>query len=90
MGRDSSVGIETRYWLNGPGIESRWGARFCADLQTGSGTHTASCTMDTVSFPRVKWLKRDVEHSPPSSAEVKNRVALYLYFPSGPYWPVLG
>ena len=25
MGRDSSVGIATRYGLNGPGIESRWG-----------------------------------------------------------------
>jgi hypothetical protein len=23
MGRDSSVGIATRYWLDGPGIESR-------------------------------------------------------------------
>ena len=25
MGRDSSVGIVTRYGLDGPGIESRWG-----------------------------------------------------------------
>ena len=24
MGRDSSVGIEIRYGLDGPGIESRW------------------------------------------------------------------
>ena len=28
MGRDSSVGIATRYGLNGPGIESRWGRNF--------------------------------------------------------------
>ena len=28
MGRDISVGIETRYGLNGPGIESRWGRDF--------------------------------------------------------------
>ena len=27
-GRDSSVGIATRYGLDGPGIELRWGARF--------------------------------------------------------------
>jgi hypothetical protein len=27
---------------------------------------------------------------PPSSAEVKERVELYLYSPSGPSWPVLG
>ena len=26
MGRDSSVGIATRYGLDGPGMESRWGA----------------------------------------------------------------
>ena len=26
----------------------------------------------------------------PSSAEVKERVELYLYSPSGPSWPILG
>ena len=34
------------YGLGGPGIESRWGgARFSASVQTGPGTHPASCTM---------------------------------------------
>jgi hypothetical protein len=28
MDRDSSVGIATRYRLDGPGIESRWGQDF--------------------------------------------------------------
>ena len=28
VGRDSSVGIATRYVLDGPGIESRWGGGF--------------------------------------------------------------
>jgi hypothetical protein len=28
MGLDSSVGIATRYGLDGPGIESRWGRDF--------------------------------------------------------------
>ena len=28
VGRDSSVGIATRYELDGPGIESRWGRDF--------------------------------------------------------------
>ena len=28
LGRDSSVGIATRYWLDGPGIESLWGRDF--------------------------------------------------------------
>jgi hypothetical protein len=46
--------------------------------------------MGTGSFPGVKWPERGVDHPPPSSAEVKERVELYLYSPSGPSWPVLG
>ena len=51
QGPGSVVGIATGYGLDGPGIESRWGARFSAPVQTGSGAHPASCTMDTGSFP---------------------------------------
>ena len=43
-----------------------------------------------VSFPRVKLLGRGSDHPPPSSAEVKERVELYLYSPSVSSWPVLG
>ena len=44
-----------------------------------------------VSFPRVKRPGRGgVYHPPESSAEVKERVELCLYSPSGPSWPVLG
>ena len=50
VGRDSSVGIATRYGLVGPGIESRWGARFSAPVQTGPGNHPASCTVGNVSL----------------------------------------
>ena len=35
--RDSSVGTATSYGLDGPGIESRWGARFSAPVQTYLG-----------------------------------------------------
>jgi len=64
-GSGSSVGIATGYGLDGPGIESRWGARFSAPVQTGPGTNLASCTMGTVSFPGVKERPgRDVEPSP--------------------------
>jgi len=38
--RDSSVGIAARYGLGDPGMESRWGARFSAPVQTGPGTQT--------------------------------------------------
>jgi hypothetical protein len=41
-------------------------------------------------FPAVKWSGRGVDHPPAYSAEIKERVELYLYFPSGPSWPVLG
>ena len=53
-GPGSSVGIATGYGLDGPGIESRWGVRFSAPVQTGPGAHPASCTMGTGSFSGVK------------------------------------
>jgi len=75
------VCITTAYGLDGPGIESRWGARFSVPVQTGSEAHPASCTMGTGSFP---WGKvrpgRDSDPSPPS-VEVKNRLELYFYSP---------
>ena len=86
VGRDSVVGIATRYGLDGPGIESRWGARFSATVQTGPEAHPASYTMGTGSFLGVELPGRGVDHPP----EVKERVELYLYSPSGPSWPVLG
>jgi len=88
--RGSSVGIVTCYRLDGPGIESRWEARFSAPIQTGSEAHPASYTMGTGSFPGVKQPGRGVDHPLPSSAEVKERVELYLYSPYGPLWAVLG
>ena len=53
-GPGSVVGIATGYGLDGPGIESRRGARFSAPVQTCPGAHPASCTMGTESFPGVK------------------------------------
>jgi hypothetical protein len=87
MSWGSSVGIATRYKLDGLGTESQWGLRFSAPIQTGPGAHPAFCTMGL--FPRSKAAGRAVDHPPPSSVEVKERVELYLFFPSGPSWPVL-
>ena len=41
-------------------------------------------------FPGLKRPGCEVDHPSPSSAEVNERVQLYLYSPSGPSWPVLG
>jgi hypothetical protein len=88
MGRDSSVRIGTGY-LDGPAVESRWGARFSAPIQTGPGAHPASYTVGTGSFPGVKRPGRGVYHPPVSIAEVKEKVELYLYSAYRPLWPVL-
>jgi hypothetical protein len=44
-GTGSSICIATGYRLDGPGIESRWGSKFSALVQTDPGAHPASCTM---------------------------------------------
>jgi hypothetical protein len=44
--RDSSVGIATRYELDGPGIESRWGRDFQHPSRTALGH----------SQPPVQWV----------------------------------
>jgi len=66
------------------------GARFSAPLQTGRGAHPAPYTVGTGSFPGVKRPRSGVDHPPPSSAEVQEKVELYLYTSSGPSWPVIG
>jgi len=56
-------------------------ARFSAPVQTGPGAHPASYTKGTVFFLGVKRPGRGVDQIPPSSADVKERVELYLYSP---------
>ena len=53
-GPGTVVGIATAYGFDGPGIESRWGRRHSAPVQTGPEAHPTSCTMGTVSFPGVR------------------------------------
>jgi hypothetical protein len=54
LGRDSVVGIVTRYRMDGPGIESRWWTRLSAPAQTGPGAHPASYKMHTGTLQKVK------------------------------------
>ena len=71
MGRDSSVGIATRYGLHVPEIESRLGARFSALVQTGPRAHPASYRMGIGSFPGVKRPGRGVDHPPHLASRLK-------------------
>jgi hypothetical protein len=81
-GPGSVVGTATAYGLDGPGIESVWGAKFSAPLQTGTEAHPAYCAVGFWLFPGGKLRPgRDADPSPSSNAEVKNRVELYVYSP---------
>ena len=87
MTRDSSVGIAAYYGLDGRGFESRWGRDF---------PHLSIPALGPTQ-PPVQWvpgisrgLKRPgcgLDYPPPPTAEVKERVDLYLYSPFGPAWP---
>ena len=79
MGRDSSVGIATAYGLDGSGIESPWGRDF-PHLSRPALMPTQPPVQWVPDFPGGKVRPgREADLSPPSSAEVKNRVELYLY-----------
>jgi hypothetical protein len=78
---DSSVGIATYYGLDdrmsGVRIPAEAGNFFRHHVHIGSRAHPAFYPMGTRdSFPEVKLPKREADHSPPSSAEVKECVEL--------------
>ena len=68
----------TRYGIDGPGIESRWGEIF----RTGPKGPWGPLSLQyngygyCVSSPGVEWSGRGVNHLPQSSVEVKERVEL--------------
>ena len=73
---------------NGPGIKSRWVARFSAPVQTCPGDQPASCTMGTGSFLGVK-SGRGVMLTPhpllvPRSGK-RRAIPLFPYWPYGLY-----
>ena len=80
-GPGSVVGIATAYGLDGPGIESEWGRDF---------PHLSRPALRPTQ-PPAQWVPglspgkvrpgREADPSLPSSAEVKNRIELYLYSP---------
>ena len=83
---DNSVSIATRYGLDGPRIESKWERDFPPAL----GPTQPPIQWVPGLSPGLKRLGRGVNYPLPSSTDVKERVELYLYSPSGPSWTVLG
>jgi hypothetical protein len=73
-----SGSIATRYGLEGPGFESRWGRDFPHPYRPALGPNR-------VSFPVVMRPGRATDHTLPSRAEVKVRAELYLYSPVSPH-----
>jgi hypothetical protein len=85
----SLVVIATRYVLNGPGMESRWGEICLTPPDRPWGPPSLPHDRYRV-FPGGKLAGAWRWPTPPCSAEVKERVELYPYSTSGPPLPVLG
>ena len=69
-----------------PGMETG----FSAPVQTDRKVHPASFTMAPGYFLGVERPERASDHPPSSSAEIKWRLELYLYYLSGPFCPFVG
>ena len=54
------------------------GVRFSVPIHTSHGVDPASYTIGTDSFPGEKWAGSGIDHQLLPSAEVKERVELYL------------
>jgi len=70
-GRDSTVGIEIRYGLDGPGIESRWGRDFPHPSRPALGPTQLLEIKYRISFPGVKRPGRDVDQPPHLAPRLK-------------------
>jgi hypothetical protein len=76
--RDSSVGIATRYGMDGPGNQNPVGAINPSPVQTGPAAHPASYTMGIGSFPGVKRPGRGCNYPPHLAPSLKKA---YIYTP---------
>jgi len=64
----------TRYRLDGPAIEPQWGQDLPNLSRPAPGAHPASYAIGTRSFLGVKRPGHGVDHPPPSSDKVKERI----------------
>jgi hypothetical protein len=88
-GRDNIVGIATRYGLEGSGSNS--GERNIFSLLHALpdrpwGLLSLLYNGYRISFWRIKWPGRGVDHLPLKSIEVMTELSLYLFTHSVPAW----
>jgi hypothetical protein len=90
MSQDSSVGIATDYWLDNWGSIPGGGWEFfsftlCPDRLWGPPSLLSSGYQEALSLG-VKRPGLEADHSPPSGAEVKECMELYLHSPNMSSW----
>jgi hypothetical protein len=78
-GRNGSVGKRTRYRLDGLGVESWWGEILHTNPGRSQGPYNLLYNGYRDFSPGVKRPIRGVEQPPPSRAEVKERIYIYIY-----------
>jgi hypothetical protein len=83
-------GIALGYGLDGRGFESRQDLRiFVFDTMSRPALEPIQSPIHWVPGAvslRVKRPRREADHSPPSTVEVKECVELYLHSPNTPSW----
>jgi hypothetical protein len=73
------------WMIRGLGFDSWWGLGIFL-FTTASRTALGPTQFPIQWVLGVKWLGHEVDHSPPSSVEVKECVDLYLHSPNMPSW----
>ena len=80
VGSDSSVGIATRYGLDGQGIESQWGRDFTHRSRLALGPTEPPVKLALCLYFGINEAGAWRWSSTTFNAEVKERVYLYRYF----------
>ena len=88
-GPGSSVGIATGYGLNAPRIEFQWRRDFPLPFTPDLGHTQRTVQRVPALSPGVQRLGCGVA-PPPTRAEIKERVEIYVYALFGPSWSILG
>jgi hypothetical protein len=82
VGRDSVVGIATRYGLEDPGIESRRGEIFCSRPDRPCGQPTLSCNGYQI-FPAGKRPGRGADHPQRRAPRLKKESGYTIFLCMG-------